>query len=415
MRRFLKNNLLILVLLNSSNIFNYLFQLTVGRSLSPADYGSFNALNSLAVVLSAPAAVLPLLFSRYTIQLALKDMGQVKNLLVKGFRTMVLVGGALFVTGLAALPWLKQYLHMDAALPIVIMLIQLTLSLLFPVLLGVIQGLQRFVAFGLGASSVPLFRCLGGFAMVYFLGWGVQGALLSGVLGVLVALFILCWSLREVFKHEAHPLPDRLFPEMRRYSVPVFLSTTMVMTLGNLDIVLVRHYCTPEESGLYSIAAILGRIALYLPGVLITVLFPAAAQAQDTGKEDPRILWFSMGLTAVLGGGFALACGLWPEFIIGLLFGEKYLAAAAMLQTISFAMGLLAVANVIFTYCMARSEFKYLWPLVGGVGLMLLLIALHHESALVIARNVLVSIAAILTGTLFWFLLSRRPAALAPQ
>ncbi len=408
MHSFLRNNILILVLLNSSNIFNYLFQLTVGRSLSPADYGSFNALNSLAVVLSAPAAVLPLLFSRYTIQLAIKDMGQVKGLLVKGLRTMVLVAAVLFLAGIAALPWLKQYLHMQVTLPIVIMLSQLALSLLFPVLLGVIQGLQRFMVFGLGASSMPLFRLLGGLAMVSLLGWGVSGALLSGVLGVTVALFILSWALREVFKQEVQPLPDRLFPEMRRYALPVFLSTTMVMTLGNLDIVLVRHYGTPEEAGLYSIAAILGRIALYLPGVLITVLFPEAARAQDTGKEDPRILWFSMGLTALLGGGFALTCALWPEFIIGTLFGEKYLPAAELLKTISFAMSLLAIANVIFTYCMARSEFTYLWPLIGGVGLMLLLIALHHETAMVIARNVLISIAAILAGTLVWFLLSTR-------
>jgi len=180
--------------------------------------------------------------------------------------------------------------------------------------------------------------------------------------------------------------------------------------LGNLDIILVKHYCPPEEAGLYSIAAILGRIALFLPGVLIVVLFPEAAKAQTTGNEDSRILWVSLAMTAILGGGFALACTLWPEQIIILLFGEKYQAGAELLKIISLAMAMLAVANVIFTYSMARSEFKFLWPLAIGVAMMLILIFNLHDSALTIAKMVLYSIGLILTGTLSWyFLRSRSP------
>jgi len=184
----------------------------------------------------------------------------------------------------------------------------------------------------------------------------------------------------------------------------------MMMALGNLDIALVKHYCLPDEAGLYSTAAIIGRIGLYLPGVLITVLFPEAARIEATGKEDSRILWMSLGMTAFLGGSFALICAFWPEQIIVLLFGAKYSAAGELLQTISMAMAMLAVANVIFTYCLARSEFKFLWPLVSGVAMMLCLIFFHHDSALTIARMVLFSVGAILTGTLGWyFLRSARP------
>ncbi len=410
MRKFLRNNMLILVLLNSSNIFSYLFQLVAGRSLTTGDYGSFNALNSMAVILSAPVAVLPLVFSRYTVKLDARGLGQVKSLLVEGFRWMVFIAGALFLVGLAAIPWLQDFLHLETKIPIVIMLVQLTLSLLFPVLLGMIQGLHRFTAFGICGSSVSLVRFLSGLLFISALGWGVNGALLSGTIGTLIALGIGLWAVRDILKIPGETLPHDLFSEMRKYSFPVFLSTTMVMALGNLDIVLVKHYCSPEEAGLYSIAAILGRIALFLPGVLIVVLFPEAAKAQTAGNEDSRILWFSLGLTALLGGSFALACTLWPEQIIALLFGEKYQAGAGLLKVISLAMAMLAIANVIFTYCLARSEFKFLWPLAVGVAMMLLLIFNFHDSALTIATMVLYSIGLILAGTLAWyFLRSRNP------
>ena len=410
MRRFLQNNLLILILLNSSNIFNYLFQLMVGRALTPADYGTFNALNSMAVILSAPVAVLPLVFSRTTIKLAQSGMGQVRNLLVKGFRSMIVIAGGALLVGISIMPWLKNYLHLDASLPVLIMLVQLALALVLPVFLGILQGLHRFFPFGLGISSISLGRFLAGILLVSVLSWGVNGALLAGAIGTCLAISITLWSVRDILREQENPLPQGLFKEMGKYAFPVFLSTTMVMALGNLDIVLVKHYCSPEEAGLYSIAAILGRIALYLPGVLIVVLFPEAAKAKATGNEDSRILWVSLGLTALLGGSFALACTFWPEPIIVLLFGEKYQAAAGLLTIISLAMAMLAVANVIFTYSLARSEFNFLWPLVSGVAMMLFLIFFFHDSALTIAKTVLFSIGVILAGTFAWYFFRfRRP------
>ncbi|MCH8313427.1 MAG: oligosaccharide flippase family protein [Nitrospinae bacterium] len=327
---------------------------------------------------------------------------------------MVSVSVIMFLIGLAAIPWIQNFLHLEAKTPILIMLVQLAFLLILPVFLGVIQGLHRFAAFGICGSSVSLVRFLSCLLFVLALGWGVNGALLSGTIGAMIAIGFTLFFLRDILVIPKGKIPHGIFSEMRRYSLPVFLSTTLVMVLGNLDIVLVKHYCTPEEAGLYSIAAILGRIALFLPGVLIVVLFPEASRAQATGKEDSRILWVSLGMTALLGGGFALACTLWPEQIIILLFGEKYQAGAELLKIISFAMAMLAVANVIFTYSMARSEFKFLWPLAIGVAMMLILIFNFHDSALIIAKMVLYSIGLILAGTFSWYILRSRSPFLSP-
>ena len=77
-------------------------------------------------------------------------------------------------------------------------------------------------------------------------------------------------------------------------------------------------------------------------------------------------------------------------------------------------MAMLAVANVIFTYSMARSEFKFLWPLAIGVAMMLILIFNFHDSALIIAKMVLYSIGLILAGTFSWYILRSRSPFLSP-
>jgi len=161
MKRFLRNNFLILILMNLGNVFAYLFQVVIGRVLSPDDFGAFNALNSLAVVISAPMAVLPLVFSRYTVQLATDGLGQVKTLVVDSFRILSLLAVGIFALGLIALPLLKDYLHLQESTPIIIMLTQLLLSLFVPVLLGTLQGLQRFVFFGIGSSGAAFLRFVG--------------------------------------------------------------------------------------------------------------------------------------------------------------------------------------------------------------------------------------------------------------
>lgn len=410
MRRFLRNNFLVLILLNSGNVFAYLFQLVLGKTLTPEEYGSFNALNSMGIVIAAPIAVLPLVVSQYTVQLSVGGLGRVKSLLLEVFRVLLIVGAGLLLLGVMSIPWLKSYLHLETTTPILIVLVQLTLSITYPVLFGVLQGLHRFTAFGFGSISFPLGRFIACLFLVLVFKGGVNGALVSSIVGGCAAVGIGLWTVKDILQGPEEVLPDGILRKMVNYSLPVFLTTTMCMILGNLDIVLVRHYCAPEESGLYATAAVLGRIAMFLPGVLILVLFPEAARAQATGEKGNRMLWITLGMTALLGGGFALVCAFWSDLLLSLLFSPKYLAAAPLLQIISSAMALLAMANVIFTYSLARSDYTFLWPLIGGSLLMLGLIFMFHDSAMTIARIVLYSVGIILAGTAVRYLpLFRRP------
>lgn len=393
--------------MNLGNVFAYLFQVVIARVLSAEDFGAFNALNSLAVVIAAPVTVLPVVFSRYTVQLMQDGLGQVKCLLTDSLRLFFLLSIFVFLIGLLALPWLKDYLHLEQSTPIIIILVQLILSLLFPILIGVLQGLHRFGFMGIASSSVALLRFLGAVIFVYFLIWGVNGALFSTIFGMLAAMAIAYWGLKDVFQQNRVTPPVGLYKKMAIYAFPVFICTSMMTMLGNLDITLVRHYCSAEEAGLYAMAAILGRIALFLPGALLVVLFPVAAKASHEDNEDQRILWLSMAMTALLGGGFSLICWLFPEQLISLLFGSKYLAAATLLQKISLAMALLAITNVIFMYSLARHSFGFLWFLVIGVISMLGMIFIYHDTAEMVANILLGSIAGILLFTIFWFILSR--------
>ncbi len=134
------------------------------------------------------------------------------------------------------------------------------------------------------------------------------------------------------------------------------------------------------------------------------------ARAKEKKQVDTRVFWLSLGLTGLLAGGVSLVCILWPTFVITLFFGAQYQDAAPLLQIVSAAMALLAVANVVFTYGLARSNFTFLWPLTAGCFLMCLLIFMFHSSALTIAWMLLFSIMFIFIGTMGYYLRHLRPS-----
>ncbi|SVC17560.1 uncharacterized protein METZ01_LOCUS270414, partial [marine metagenome] len=144
MQGFIKNNIIMLVLLNSASVFSYLFQLVLGKNLSPVDYGIFNSLNSLIAILATPSEILHILFSRFIVKLSISGLNQVKCLLIKSINIMLWVSAGIFLFGLASLPLLKSFLHLDANTPFILMLLALAISLILPILFGLLEGLHRF-------------------------------------------------------------------------------------------------------------------------------------------------------------------------------------------------------------------------------------------------------------------------------
>ena len=138
------------------------------------------------------------------------------------------------------------------------------------------------------------------------------------------------------------------------------------------------------------------------------VLFPSAAKAHSLGTQNHNALWWSVGLTAVLAGGFAGFCSLWPEFIISLLYGTGYLPSVPLFRIISAAMAFLAMANVFFTYSLAQNEYGFLWVL--GLGLVILLagVGLFHSHSIQIAWALFYSTVTMCTGTVLWFMMKEK-------
>ena len=400
LKKFLQNSLIVFLLLNSGNALNYLFQILLGRTLSPDQYGIFNSLLSTNALISAPITIVHLVFSRFIARLKNNSQQQIKNLLIKSIKPLLVMISSILIIGVFAIPAFKSFLHIETSLPIILMLFAACFSILQQVLTAVCEGMHRFFVLGIISGGSAFLRFIFGALFLVVFNWGVEGGLLAVAFAAITTTVYGSWELRDVLSSQAKDLPPDFFSEMIRYSIPSFLMITMVVVMCNVDIILVRHYCPSDQAGYYATAAILGRIAFFLPSSLLLVLFPSVAKATASGDKDEHYFWISLGLTTILAGSVFLLLFFAGGQLIQFVYGDQYYLAAPILKIVTAAMGLLALSQVVFSYSLARSQFSFLWPLVGGVITMLSLVFFYHETAETIAWILLLSTAIIFLGSI---------------
>ena len=345
---------------NAGSLASYLFQVLCARSMSPEAYGVFNALNSLSVLAIAPLPVLVLLISRMTISFSSSHEQEIANLWK--FILKMASGAALLVASLGFLfaPFIQRYLHLSSIKPVYIIVLIIAVSFLVPAFVGILQGLRLYLFQVWVMALWNWGRLLAGGLLALDRSLSVGEALLSGLIGIGIALAFAWYILRHNL-----PLPPspslsiniwHFFKKEIKQNLPFLaFSYVLVALFINADLILARHYLPPQEVGLYSVAAIIGRIGFYLPGILVAVIFSETVR-QTSLKGILKI----GGVAYLFSLSFAVLAAFFPGKLICLLMGAKYTAAASYLRIIAIGMSFLGLANISFSYFLGKTDFGYL-------------------------------------------------------
>ena len=400
-RKFLSNNLILLIMMNGAAVFNYVFQFIACRGLTPENYGVFNSLNSsltlyLALFLSFPMAV-----SRFTVEVQMKHpdaLGTFTGKVMKFFLTVLMVQT---VAGLLLMPVLKSYFHYSETLPYVMMIIVMAGAIMVYPVSAFFQGSGRFAYVGLLNILFPVLKVAFGLVLVLYLGMQVKGALGAYAAG---AAAICAYSIYLYFKFYASApkgaLPDGIFRRLAAFMIPATISSFTLSMFSSIDMIMIRHYFPTDEAGYYAVAAVIGKIALFLPGAVLFVILPEAAKNNMAGDKSFKLLYASLAIVFAISASFVVVVWAVPEFVIRVLFGSGYGAAAPLLKYIGSAMAFVIMTGTISTFNLGRSSYLYLAPLIFGVILEPVLISMFHESIFQVVQMVLTAAATTFVLTL---------------
>ena len=144
------------------------------------------------------------------------------------------------------------------------------------------------------------------------------------------------------------------------------LGSLAFASLTNVDILLAASFFSGTVAGIYAAAALVGKIVLFLPTAIVTVLLPKAATRAAAGIASRRILLASLAVTLVICLAATVLLALVPEGLLVRAFGGDFRESTALLGWFGLAMTAGALVNVYLSVYFAERDSRFPLLVSGG-------------------------------------------------
>jgi O-antigen/teichoic acid export membrane protein len=365
----------------------YLFQVYMSRNLTPAEFGVINALQALFFVISAPANIFAQSLNKHFGQFfALKKLQLIKAHYSYFFKALLYFSLFGLILYFALGGYLGRFLKIQGTYPILITGIWIFSFFFLQLNQGFLQGAHQFTPMSISLGIQGGFRWIFGVLLVVA-GFGLNGALSAQPLAFVVAYGVTLVAVSSQFPKEHSEVTNvnRGSIDLRRFlaeSSPIFFALLAFMTLTNMDMILVKHYLSSHQAGMYSSLAVLGRGVLFLSEAIAVGMFSIGVHESAARIEGFTTYHKAVFLCVLMYSGLIIAFWIMPDVIMGLVFGEKYVRNAPFLKWIGISMACFGLLRILINFNLSRNRYKFILFLYVAVIAEIILIALFHESFL---------------------------------
>jgi len=352
-----------------AGVFNLLYHLVSVRLLTPEDYGTFNALVSFIMFTSMAISSLGMTLTRFFTEYIVKgDFAKLLFVFKKLIKRLFVI--ACLITGLFLVisPFLAEFFKTQ---PLYILICGgvIMLSLFSPPLTSLFQSFQKFVIYSLIGIISSLGKLILG-AVLMFLGYKVLGGLLGYLAGTIFMSLIALIFAFGIFKKKISSINIKTLPAVNlapicKYFFPVAIIMLSFTFLTNIDVVLVKHFFSPLDAGYYSIAQIVGKIALFLPSALAIVIFPKSTKAHVTNGTSVKLLYKSLFLAGICCFVFTTFSFLFPDLLLRILTGKLNPVSRELVSLFALSMSFYSLTWIVVNYLLAIHNLKFVLPLLA--------------------------------------------------
>lgn len=413
LQEFEKNSMILFVLLMGANGCNYLFQIIAGNLMEVEDYGVVNTILGLVGILAIPTTMISMVSARYTaIFAAQKNEEGMISALHLLLRFVMTASVVLFLAGTAGMRKITDLFGLESPGFVIGALMIAVGNLFLSVTSGTLQGLKQFFPYGIQTMLAAVGKLVLSACFLY-LGWRVYGVLAAICIGTAAASCYGALQIKEPMRkafcyHGERPADLK---ELWKYAFSAMVTQGCVIAVTNGDVLLVKMYFTDAVTGVYASASVIGKISMYVSTAIVAALFPMAVDKNQKGEDT-----FPLFQKALLYGGSAsaaaaLGMSLLGNYVIGILFGERYARAVPYLPYVCLFIVPLTIVTIFMNYVLAIGKAKVFGISIAvGAGSICGFSVLLHRTV----EQMLTMSGIILTGVcivnMIWLLYSRKQA-----
>ena len=355
---------------------NYLYNLILGRVLGPAQFADAAVLITFLLVLSFVAMTFQLVTAKFSVVF---ENDTFKNFISKIYKNATIVGLGLGALIIVFANQLQALFNTSSSSMFTIFGIGVPLYFLMSVNRGVFQGKKEFKSLSITYQAEMLSRLIITLALIFL--FDIQSSVVIAV-GILISFGfgLVPFKFKNLNFKKTIAIEASQAKQVKSFFViTAFYELTQII-INNSDILLVKHYFNAYDAGLYASLALIGRIVYFVAWMFVMLLLPTVVQLKKEGEATAPILFKYVGYIAAIATAIVIACALFPETAITILFGDSYLTMAPLLWKYALATGLFAISNIFAYYYLSLD--RYIPVVISGVFGMLQmgLVIFFHDS-----------------------------------
>ncbi|MBU0503112.1 MAG: hypothetical protein KKG43_01820 [Candidatus Omnitrophica bacterium] len=354
-------------------------QLLIAHKFTPKDFAVFNSLLAIFMLVSNPLDILQLVVAKYCSDFnARGEINKVKALISGLFRKCIIFAIATFILSAFFSFIIMRSLRIDSYFSGSIFTLLLTFYWLTPILGGGLLGLELFgwfVSLALLSRIVKLIFT----ALFILLSFQIAGALGALLISIIIGVTIAVIPLRK-FLTDIKPDGELNYKEMLLYLSPIAISNICFVWLVSFDMVLVQYFFSGQESGVYSLARMVGKIVLFSSGAISIVMFPRTSFLNATDSNTSVVLNKSLLYVFCFSISAALFYNIFPSFVLRILTGKALVESIVLGRLFSVSMTFFALCFILINYFLSLRSLKFIKYLILSVALQFIGIVLFHNS-----------------------------------
>ena len=378
-----RNSKLLIIYTILGGISSFFFYFMLARVLSVEEYSLFYAFIALTYFFMIPQETVKMVTAKYTTKFLCQNKpGKIKTLYIDSNKFVFKYSIVGFVLFLLIYPLLGGLMH-ATFLQYLLFSFCILVIFLVPVSWGILQGMNRFNRLGI-LSFLYHFFLLVAAGILILAGFGLNGSLISIAISDLFCFVVGLLMIGPLLKIKKEKFNEKgLF----RYSIAVFAILGLLIVMNSIDVFIARYFFSNTDSGLYGGISTISKTIFFVSIAVARVMFPKVAEIDELGKGDDKaesksLLKTSLLITGSLFLVLILAAILFPELIILIVLGEKYLSVAPLLKYAIISMAFLSFSTIIAFYNLSLNWNKKLTARIIGafVFLEIVLTVMFHSS-----------------------------------
>lgn len=390
-------SLVMIVGANLGSVLNYFYHFVIGRLLGPANYGELAVLFSVLVLLSIIPSSSGLVIIKF-IAIS-KDSKEISGL-ISFFRSIILtISVGVLILGVVFSSWIGNFLNIEQPTLFILVIVGFLISNLAFVNKSVLQGLVRFKAFVFTVLFENTLK-LGLGVLFVSIGWSVFGAMVGLVLAYIAGWLMSWWLIRQY--HDSTTFNVKKFKSVIYFTIPVFVQSITTTSLFTADMILVKHFFTAYEAGIYAAISALAKIVLFASGPVGAVMFPWIAKKQSRNENYWNIFDISMGLTVLICLGLLGIYYFLPFLAIQSLYGSAYFGGASLLFMIGLSLSLLTISMLLINFFLSIGKtWIVILPIIAAIS-QIVGINLWHQNLVEVINVSIIVCGGLLIGLLMY-------------